>query len=52
LFPYLVGAGGLVAIGVFARRWSRPSMFAPVTADGAMDAELNARLDDELRDLD
>jgi len=52
LFPYLVGAGGLVTIGLFARRWSRPSVFASATAEGAMDAELNARLDDELRDLD
>jgi cytochrome c-type biogenesis protein CcmF len=52
LFPYTVGAGGLVTIGLFARRWSRPSVFTPATADGAMDAELNARLDDELRDLD
>jgi hypothetical protein len=48
----MVGAGGLVTIGLFARRWSRPSVFTPATADGAMDAELNARLDDELRDLD
>jgi cytochrome c-type biogenesis protein CcmF len=51
LFPYLVGAGSAVIVGVAAVRFSRrrePSDSAPVTEDPA----LAERLDDELRDLD
>jgi cytochrome c-type biogenesis protein CcmF len=51
LFPYLVGAGSAVAVGIVALRFSRrrePAETAPVTEDPA----LAERLDDELRDLD
>jgi cytochrome c-type biogenesis protein CcmH/NrfF len=54
LFPYLIGASGAVAIAFVAVRWShrdeqrRPA--APVSPAG--NPELQARLDDELRDLD
>jgi cytochrome c-type biogenesis protein CcmF len=50
LFPYAVGALGLVTIGVVARRWSQPAPRSAV-ADG-IDPDLNDRLDDELRNLD
>ena len=52
LFPYVVAAGALAAVTIAARRWSRP---APVRAGGTTaptDPALDARLDDELRDLD
>jgi len=51
LFPYLVGATGAVAVGFAAVRWSR---HAEHTADAApaVDAEIDERIDDELRDLD
>jgi cytochrome c-type biogenesis protein CcmF len=52
MFPYLLAAAGLVTILVNARRWSHrpapPSSGTSTTADPALDA----RLDDELRDLD
>jgi cytochrome c-type biogenesis protein CcmF len=51
LFPYLVGAGSAVAVGIVALRFSRrrePAETAPVSEDPA----LAERLDDELRDLD
>jgi cytochrome c-type biogenesis protein CcmH/NrfF len=51
LFPYLVGAGSAVAVGLVAMRFSRRHNTpedAPVTEDPA----LEERLDDELRDLD
>jgi cytochrome c-type biogenesis protein CcmF len=51
LLPYLLGAGGLVAIVMTARRWSRPAA-AVAGADTTLDPALDARLDDELRDLD
>ena len=50
LFPYLVGATSAVAIGFVAVKWTRkpdsPSDAAP------LDAVLEERIDDELRDLD
>ena len=51
LFPYVAGVLALVGIVVTARRWShRP---APAAGDaGAVDPALDARLDDELRNLD
>ena len=55
LFPYAVGATFLVGIGFVAVRWSRrdPSERAEAgSSPEVADAELNARLDDELRDLD
>ena len=55
LFPYLVGGGFLIMVGVTAVRWSRRTL-APAggasPAPDAVDAELDARLDDELRNLD
>jgi cytochrome c-type biogenesis protein CcmH len=52
-FPYLLGAAGLVTIVLTARRWSRP---APAGAapgvETPIDPSLDARLDDELRNLD
>ena len=53
LLPYLIGAGCLVGVGSLAIRWSRRD--APeetASLPEAEDAELDARLDDELRDLD
>jgi cytochrome c-type biogenesis protein CcmF len=51
LFPYLVGAGALVAVIITARRWSRP-MPAAAGVDTSVDPEIDARLEDELRNLD
>ncbi len=51
LFPYLVASVALIGIAFTARRWSRPV----AVADGdnvPIDPTLNARLDDELKDLD
>ncbi len=51
LFPYLVGATSAVAIGFAAVKWSRK----PDDGDRApapLDAALEERIDDELRDLD
>ncbi len=50
-FPYLVGIIGLIAVVVTARRWSTGPT-AAVAGDPGMDPSINARLDDELRDLD
>jgi cytochrome c-type biogenesis protein CcmF len=55
LFPYLVGLGCLVGVGGVAVRWSRRGTVAAIEAAPApetIDAELDARLDDELRNLD
>ena len=51
MIPYMLAIVALVTIVLSARRWSRP---APATSTGAMadDPEINARLDDELRNLD
>jgi len=52
LFPYLVGAASAVAMGIVAVRWSRQrAAAAPETVPPA-DPKLEARLEDELRDLD
>jgi cytochrome c-type biogenesis protein CcmF len=51
LVPYLVAAAALVGIVVSARRWSRQAAPAP-TGDAGVDPALDARLDDELRNLD
>ncbi len=52
LFPYLMGVAGAVAVGFAALRWSHhdrpPAEESPAVPDG----EREARLDDELRDLD
>jgi cytochrome c-type biogenesis protein CcmF len=51
LLPYLIAAAALAAVIFTARRWSQPS--TPAIAGGAgIDPALNARLDDELRNLD
>jgi cytochrome c-type biogenesis protein CcmF len=52
LFPYVVGATGLVGAVVVARRWSRQSGEPPAPAEGSENPELKTRLEDELRDLD
>ena len=54
LLPYLVGAGCLVGVGFVAVRWSRRDVPEDEAASlpEAEDADLDARLDDELRDLD
>jgi cytochrome c-type biogenesis protein CcmF len=51
LFPYLIGATGIVAIGFAAVKWSRHSD-AETTPAAPVDAELDERITDELRDLD
>ena len=56
LFPYVLGASGLLVIGLAAVKWSRrPKAAAPTetaVAQQQVDPQLEARLDDELRDLD
>ncbi|PYR73247.1 MAG: hypothetical protein DMF87_26235, partial [Acidobacteria bacterium] len=51
-FPYIVGVAGLIAIIVTARRWSAGPRIATAGPDIGLDPSINARLDDELRDLD
>jgi cytochrome c-type biogenesis protein CcmF len=52
--PYAVGAVGVVTVGSLAVRWSRRRAgSAPAAGDTAPhDADLESKLDDELRDLD
>jgi cytochrome c-type biogenesis protein CcmH/NrfF len=52
LLPYLLAGAGLVVIIVNARRWSHRPAAATSGAGLATDPALDARLDDELRDLD
>jgi cytochrome c-type biogenesis protein CcmH len=53
LLPYAVGIAGLGFISVAAIRWSRQSRLATAGGpDTSIDADLNDRLDDELRNLD
>lgn len=50
-FPYVIGIVGLIAIVWTARRWSvSPTVAA--AGEAGLDPSINARLDDELRDLD
>jgi cytochrome c-type biogenesis protein CcmF len=51
LFPYAAGATGAVMIGFAAIRWSRRPE-AEADPAQAVDPDVEARLDDELRDLD
>jgi cytochrome c-type biogenesis protein CcmF len=50
LFPYLVGATSAVAIGFAAVKWTRKP--EATTEAAPLDAALEERIDDELRDLD
>jgi cytochrome c-type biogenesis protein CcmF len=52
LLPYVLGTAGLVTIVFTARRWSRTTTAVAGGADVTPDPALDARLDDELRDLD
>jgi len=53
-FPYLLGLVGAVIVGVAARRWTRLSAEEAGSRGtaGPEDADLTARLNEELRDLD
>ena len=54
-FPYLIGAGAALVLGGTAVRWSRrrdASASATAPDAPATDTNLNARLDDELDELD
>lgn len=52
LLPYALGALGLVMILLTARRWSRPAAAVAGGGETLIDPGLDARLDDELRNLD
>jgi cytochrome c-type biogenesis protein CcmF len=52
LLPYMLGIAGLVTIVLTARRWSRPVAATAGGGDTQIDPGLDARLDDELRNLD
>jgi cytochrome c-type biogenesis protein CcmF len=52
LLPYLLAGAGLIVIVVNARRWSHRPAEAAGGAAPASDPAMDARLDDELRDLD
>ena len=53
VLPYVLAGVGLVVIVITARRWStRPAAAGAGGADMTVDPALDARLDDELRDLD
>jgi cytochrome c-type biogenesis protein CcmH/NrfF len=51
LLPYMLAGAGLVVIIYNARRWSHRPVAATAAGPPA-DPALDARLDDELRDLD
>jgi cytochrome c-type biogenesis protein CcmF len=53
LFPYVLGTSGAVAVAFAAIRWSHRHVESPSTpVSVGINPELQARLDDELRDLD
>jgi len=52
IFPYLLGATGVVGIGLVAMRWSKHSHDVTPGDSASNDAAMNERLDDELRNLD
>jgi cytochrome c-type biogenesis protein CcmF len=51
LFPYLAAVAALVGVVFTARRWAHPATPA-LAGDAGVDSAMNARLDDELRNLD
>jgi len=51
LFPYALGATGIVAIGFAAFKWTKQPAGTP-TAAPTIDAAVDERINDELRDLD
>jgi cytochrome c-type biogenesis protein CcmF len=52
MFPYFVAGAALITLMLTARRWSRPAAAGAHGAAAPLDAEMDARLDDELRNLD
>jgi cytochrome c-type biogenesis protein CcmF len=52
LFPYLLGASGIVLIGFTAIRWSHRSEAPGAESTMATDARTEEQLNDELRNLD
>ena len=52
LLPYALGATGIVALGFAAVKWSRHDATRTAEQTPALDAGVNERIDDELRDLD
>jgi cytochrome c-type biogenesis protein CcmH/NrfF len=52
LFPYLIGATGAAMVAFAAVKWSRIPAEEVLARGPAADARLQAKLDDELRDLD
>jgi cytochrome c-type biogenesis protein CcmF len=52
LLPYAVAGVTLVGLVAAARRWSRPAAAPAGRGEAALDPAIEARLDDELRDLD
>jgi cytochrome c-type biogenesis protein CcmH/NrfF len=51
LFPYLLGGTGIVAVGFAAVKWTHRGEVEPGEPTPT-DSALEARIDDELRDLD
>jgi hypothetical protein len=52
IFPIVAGVAGLALVGVTAFRWSRRKTDDNAAAEAPIDPTIDARLDDELRDLD
>jgi cytochrome c-type biogenesis protein CcmH/NrfF len=57
VFPYLVGGASLLGVGIVVSRWKKKDGdaekgTAPFSAPESRSDALNARLDDELRDLE
>ena len=52
LFPYVLGASGLTGLAFAATRWARREADPEPAQAVPEDSDLQARLDDELRDLD
>jgi cytochrome c-type biogenesis protein CcmF len=52
LFPYLLGATGIVVVGLAAVKWSRHDAGVASAPVPSLDPSTEERLDDELRNLD